>query len=150
MLRKFDSNTQQINVFAKNSDGVNAISDKQKLNLFGASSPTIGEINYSAFGVISEEFHDELYGFIQARAIDEDERYYREKDFDQWLINQGVSQDRDYSRLLRDRSIRKEVKTLPTLIRNIIHHPENENNSYTAEELEESIELLLGIVKTFE
>ena len=147
LLRKFDSNTQQINVFAKNSDGVNTISDKHKLNLFGTSSPTIGEINYSAFGVISEEFHDELYGFLQARAIDEDERYYSEKDFEQWLINQGISQDRDYNRLLRDGSIREEAKTLPTLIRNIIHHPENVNNSYTAEELEESIELLLGIVK---
>ncbi len=147
LLRKFDSNTQQINVFAKNSDGVNTISDKQKLNLFGTSAPTIGEINYSAFGVISEEFHNELYGFIQARAIDENEDCYREKAFEQWLINQGISQDRAYKRLLGDGSVREEPKTLPTLIRNIIHHPENQNNSYTTEELEESIELLLGIVK---
>ena len=137
-----------INVFSKKSDGVNTISDKQKLNLFGTSSPTIGEINYSAFGVISEEFHNELYGFIQARAIDEDEDCYREKAFEQWLINQGLSQDRAYKRLLGDGSVREEPKTLPTLIRNVIHHPENQNNSYTTEELEESIELLLGIVKS--
>lgn len=80
LLKKFDTQTQQINIFSKNDDGVNSVSDKRELNLFGVSSPTIGEINYTAFGVNSVEFHNELYGFIQTKAIDEDEQNY-------WLYN---------------------------------------------------------------
>ena len=146
LLKKFDSRTQQINIFSKDDDGVNFVSDKQELNLFGVSSPTIGEINYTAFGVNSVEFHNELYGFIQAKAIDENENNYNEREFEQWLIGRGLTQNRGYNRLLRNGDTRQEQKTLPTVIRNIIHHPENQNNSYTAEELEESTELLLNIL----
>ena len=92
------------------------------------------------------EFHNELYGFIQAKAIDEDEKKYSEKEFEKWLVDKGITQDKDYNRLLKNGNIQQEQKTLPTLIRNIIHHPENQNNSYTTEELEESTELLLNIL----
>ena len=146
LLKKFDSRTQQINIFSKDDDGVNFVSDKQELNLFGVSSPTIREINYTAFGVNSVEFHNELYGFIQAKAIDENENNYNEREFEQWLVGRGLTQNRGYNRLLRNGDTRQEQKTLPTAIRNIIHHPENQNNSYTAEELEESTELLLNIL----
>lgn len=125
---------------------MNCVSDKRELNLFGTTSPTIGEINYTAFGVNSVEFHNELYGFIQAKAIDEDEKNYFEKEFEKWLVDKGVAQDKDYHRLLKNGNIQQEQKTLPTLIRNIIHHPENQNNSYTTEEMEESTELLLNIL----
>ena len=147
LLKKFDCRTQQINIFSKNEDGVNSVSDKRKLNLFGTSSPTIGEINYIAFGVNSVEFHNELYGFIQAKAIDENEKNYFEKEFEKWLVDKGVAQDKDYVRLLKDGNIQHEQKTLPTLIRNIIHHPENHNNSYTTEELEASTDLLFNILR---
>ena len=93
------------------------------------------------------EFHNELYGFIQAKAIDEDEKNYSEKGFEKWLVGKGVAQDKDYHRLLKNGDTQQEQKTLPTLIRNIIHHPENQNNSYTTEELEESTELLLNILR---
>ena len=146
LLKKFDGRTQQINIFSKNEEGINYISDKRELNLFGISSPTIGEINYTAFGVNSVEFHNELYGFIQAKAIDEDEKNYYEKTFEEWLVNKGVIQNKDYHRLLKNGNTQQEKKTLPTLIRNIIHHPENQNNSYTTEELEESTDLLLNIL----
>ena len=73
---------------------MNFVSDKQELNLFGVSSPTIGEINYTAFGVNSVEFHNELYGFIQAKAIDENENNYNEREFEQWLVGRGLTQNR--------------------------------------------------------
>ncbi|MDG3142500.1 AAA family ATPase [Streptococcus suis] len=147
LLKKFDTQTQQINIFSKNDEGVNSVSDKRELNLFGVSSPTIGEINYTAFGVNSVEFHNELYGFIQAKAIDEDEKNYFEKEFEKWLVDKGVAQNKDYYRLLKNGDVQQEQKTLPTSIRNIIHHPENPHNSYTIENLEESIESLLNIIK---
>lgn len=146
VLKKFDSNSQQVNVFSKNDEGLNTISDKRALNLFGASSPTIGEINYMAFEVYSVEFHNELYGFIQAKAIDEDENNYNEKNFDKWLNTKGIVQDRSYNRLFKNGDTRSEMKTLPTLIRNIIHHPENQHNNYSLEDLKESTELLLNIL----
>ncbi|KXT72208.1 hypothetical protein SGODD07_00780 [Streptococcus gordonii] len=148
LLKKFDTQTQQINIFSKNDEGVNSVSDKRELNFFGVSSPTIGEINYTAFGVNSVEFHNELYGFIQAKAIDEDEKNYFEKEFEKWLVDKGVAQKKDYNRLLKNGEVQQEQKTLPTFIRNIIHHPENPHNSYTIENLEESIESLLNIIKT--
>lgn len=92
------------------------------------------------------EFHNELYGFIQAKAIDEAEDNYSEKKFEQWLVNKGLIQNKNYNRLLKSGETRQELKTLPTFIRNIIHHPENQNNSYTAEELKESTDLLLNIL----
>ncbi len=147
LLKKFDTQTQQINIFSKNDDGVNSVSDKRELNLFGVSSPTIGEINYTAFGVNSVEFHNELYGFIQTKAIDEDEQNYFENEFDKWLVTKGILQDKNYNRLNKNGSIISQPKTLPTLIRNVIHHPENQHNSYTIQELNQSTELLLDVLK---
>ncbi|CYU25715.1 AAA family ATPase [Streptococcus suis] len=147
LLKKFDTRTQQINIFSKKDDGVSSVSDKRELNLFGSSSPTIGEINYTAFGVNSVEFHNELYGFIQAKAIDEDEQNYFENEFDKWLVTKGILQDKNYNRLNKNGSIISQPKTLPTLIRNVIHHPENQHNSYTIQELNQSTELLLDVLK---
>ena len=110
LLKKFDCRTQQINIFSKNDDGVNFVSDKRELNLFGTTSPTIGEINYIAFGVNSVEFHNELYGFIQAKAIDEDEKNYFEKEFEKWLVDKGITQDKDYHRLLKKREYSARAK----------------------------------------
>ncbi|HEM3655580.1 TPA: hypothetical protein ACGOWE_002111 [Streptococcus suis] len=98
-------------------------------------------------GVNSVEFHNELYGFIQAKAIDEDEQNYFENEFDKWLVTKGILQDKNYNRLNKNGSIISQPKTLPTLIRNVIHHPENQHNSYTIQELNQSTELLLDVLK---
>ena len=42
-------------------------------------SPSLNEVNYLAFGDISEEYHNELYGYLQAKAIDEDSENEKEK-----------------------------------------------------------------------
>jgi len=133
LLRKFNSDTQQINIFYKNDKGDNKISDKKQLNLFGTSSPTLGEINYVAFEIESVEFHNELYGFLQARAMEEDSGNYHEKNFDQWLVSRGLSKNKRYIRVNSNGTIQNQNKTLPTFIRNIIHHPENTNNEFIKE-----------------
>lgn len=109
--------------------------------------PSLNEVNFLAFNEIIIEYHNELYGLIQAKAIDEDNNNYYEDSFDKWLKDKGIEQDRPYKRLTKDGSIKNELKTLPTLIRNIIHHPENNNNSYNNEELKESINQLRKICK---
>ena len=133
-----------MNVFSKNS-AFNKVEESKDFDLFGASSPTWGEINYYAFGVVSMEFHNELYGFVQAKAVIEDEKYYKPQDFDDYLVSKSVTKDKKYKHLKPDNSILEYDATLPTFIRNIIHHPENTNNSFTDDELKKSIELLISL-----
>lgn len=49
---------------------------------------------------------------------------------------------------MKDGNTKDEIKTLPTLVRNIIHHPENNNNSYSVERLKQSIEELIKVIKS--
>lgn len=74
-----------------------------------------------------------MYGLI--KAIDEDNKNYCEASFDDWLQGKGIKQDRTYKRLTKDEGIKNETKTLPKLIRNVIHNPDNKNKSYCSEDL---------------
>lgn len=146
LLKKYKVETHSMNVFTKEK-GLNEVKAGKEFNLFGASSPTWGEINYYAFGVLSVEFHNELYGFIQAKAILEDEKYYHEAEFEKYLIDKGFVQDQTYILLKKDGTVENQTRTLPTKIRNIIHHPENTNNTkQTNEELKISIESLIKLL----
>ena len=71
---------------------------------------SLNEVNFLAFNEISIEYHNELYGLIQARAIDEDNKNYYEASFDEWLHGKGIEQDRTYKRLTKDGSIKNESK----------------------------------------
>lgn len=145
LLKKYRKETHSLNIFSKNS-AFNKAEESTAFDMFGASSPTWGEINYYAFGVISVEFHNELYGFVQAKAILEDEKHYYEEDFEQYLIRKGILQDRPYVRLKKDGTNENQTRTLPTLIRNIIHHPENTNNSFADSDIKVSIEMLIPLL----
>ena len=89
-----------------------------------------------------------LYGFLQVRAIDEDNNNYYEDEFDKWLNSKEISKNEPYKRLMKDKNIKNEIKILPTLIRNVIHHMENSNNSYTTGQLRISIEKLINVIKS--
>ena len=136
-------------IFEKDENGNNNLqNDSQTLSLFGNSSPTWGEINYSAFDVLSVEFHNELYGFLQAKAIDEDQNNYYEDKFDQWLMDKGFAADKNYIKLKKDGTTDENRRTLPTYIRNLIHHPENNHNKkYTDEELKNSTEKMIKLLQ---
>lgn len=146
LLKKYKKDTHSMNVFSKDK-GLNKVEPGKDFDLFGISSPTWGEINYYAFGVLSVEFHNELYGFIQAKAIVEDEKNYSEVEFEKYLVSKGFTQDHTYIRLKQDGSTVTETRTLPTRIRNIIHHPENTNNTmFSQEELRTSTESLIKLL----
>ena len=149
LLKQYRRDTHSIWLFSKNGS-YNEAKQGEELDLFGDSSPTWGEINYYAYGIPSVEFHNELYGFIQARATIEDDNNYKEEAFDIYLKDHNVNlrQDKLYNRLRRDSSVISYGVTLPTYIRNLIHHPENTNNQqYSEVELEESIKCLIDILR---
>jgi len=119
--------------------------------IFGKYSPTWGEINWFAYDLPTVEFHNELYGFLQAKAINEDEKNYYEENFDDWLFNKIFSATkRDWIRINSDDSKVKCQRTNQTYIRNSIHHPENmENDSYDNPELKNSIKEMVCLIKNF-
>lgn len=148
LLKKFKKETHKLMIYGKDEAGNNILKDdNQTLCLFKKSSPTWGEINYFAFDVLSAEFHNELYGFLQAKAIEENQQNYYEERFDKWLSSKGLSAGKDYVKLKKDEKTETCLRTLPTYIRNLIHHPENTlNQNYSDDELKESIQKMVEIV----
>jgi len=57
---------------------------------------SLNEINHSVYNMIGVEYHNELYGYLQSRAVDEDVNNEREKDFDNWLVGKGQSKQKSW------------------------------------------------------
>lgn len=88
--------------------------------------PSLNEVNFVAFGEISVEYHDELYGYI-----------LEQKKINQYKVGKET---RPYIKLLRDGSTSQESRILSAYIRDLIHHPENTHNArFSDEELSRSI-----------
>ena len=104
---------------------------------------TSAETNYLAFGVLSVDYHIELYGYLQNKTgkstISACDKYITEQTglFDPMLHGKN-------SHFTNGKGKTTEYKTLPTYIRNLIDHP-RPNQSYTQEELKHSIELLIRL-----
>jgi len=117
--------------------------------IFGEYSPTWGEINWFAYDLPTVEFHNELYGYLQAKAISENEKNYYENNFDNWLADKlEIEQNKIWIKLNKNGSTENFNRTLQTYIRNAIHHPENgHNQKYLNEELKQSIIKILDYIK---
>lgn len=86
------------------------------------------EINYQAFGVVSTDYHNALYGYIDAEGWMEEYKQGK-KNF-------------SYTCILKDGSQKQKCLCMSERIRHIIHHPENPYNSYQEKDLQESIETM--------
>ena len=88
--------------------------------------PSLNEVNFLAFGESDENYHNELYGYIEG---------------EEWLEEfKNCQKTKEYIRELKNGTQRKEKKIISEYIRHQIHHPENPNNNkYTKKELQESI-----------
>ena len=97
--------------------------------------PSLNEINYTAFGAITEEYHDELWGYIEEKQL----RAEYEKD----------KETKPYKRIKKDGTVEEGQKTLSHYIRDQIHHPENTHNPrFTAQQLKDSIEAMREYICT--
>jgi predicted ATP-dependent endonuclease of OLD family len=96
--------------------------------------PSLNEVNFLAFGEVSEEYHNELYGYIELEGE---------------LTNYKTGKPTvPYNKLQRDGTTRVEQIVLTEYIRHQIHHPENTNNTrYTSTELSSSINLMRTFIQ---
>ena len=104
--------------------------------------PSINEVIYLAFGEISEEYHDELYSFLQTKGeIVSD--CPRHGDTDAYVVKSKI---RTLSYEIMDRKGKSDgvvTFSLTKYIRNQIHHPENTfNTRFTYSDLKESIDCM--------
>lgn len=120
--------------------------------IFGRYSPTWSEINYFAYNLPTVEFHNELFWFLQQRAILVNPQNKKEAAFDNYLET-NISQTwqtvsyKQWIRVSWWQAQPRQQRTLQTYIRNSIHHPENQNNAaYTSLELRQSIEQMLLLI----
>lgn len=96
--------------------------------------PSLNEVNFSAFCEATEEYHNELYGYIEEQG---------------WLCEyKSGKEEREYIRITKH-SKKHEKKILSEYIRHQIHHPENKKNiRYTEKELKESIVSMREFIST--
>lgn len=145
--------------FSRNTDNKIIISNikNTEWGWLPGGNPSWGEVNYFVYGMPTIEFHDELYGHLhekfiasasdQADADTKGKQTVFEKDYLQTKINTTKKWTPEFGGIAKT----EENVTLPTFIRNKIHHPENatmKSANYSPEELKDSIEKLIGIVKT--
>ena len=97
--------------------------------------PSLNEVNFLAFGESNDEYHNELYGFIESEE----------------LLNEYKSgkQSMKYIRIKRNGDTLEEQKIVSEYIRHQIHHPENTlNTRYTDQQLQDSIAEMRAFIKT--
>jgi len=96
--------------------------------------PSLNEVNYSAFDEPSMEYHNELYGYIEAEGKLSE-------------YKSGKPQ-RLYNRLHKGGQISPQNLVLTEYIRHQIHHPENDRNDpFTFDELKESIKSMRAFIQ---
>lgn len=95
--------------------------------------PSLNEVNFLAFGESNEEYHNELYGFIESEG--------------KLNAYKNGKPTMSYRRMRNGQEV-EEQKILSEFIRHQIHHPENTLNArFTMEQLQESIRLMRNFIE---
>ena len=141
-----DNSANTLILLLKNSSGTLEISHIQAPLVL--PSLTSAEINYVAFDLISNDYHIELYGYLQNKiALARGTTECTVKECDTY-----ITQQTDYNRMVHGKASSHTNRsgnvtsydTLPTYIRNAIDHPDP-TRRFTPEELRTSIELLIKL-----
>ena len=98
---------------------------KTELNKIEKLITSYSEVNYEVFDVATNDYHNELYGYLED------------------LENEKLNSLTKNKKWKNEKSKKTEDVSLPKYIRNSIHHPENTSNKkFTDGDLRESIETL--------
>ena len=103
-------------------------------------SITSAEINYVAFDLVSNDYHIELYGYLQNKLGTSSV-----KDCDNYIAAQTTLYDASKHAKTSSHG-RTTYQTLPTFIRNAIDHPDP-TRTFSQEQLRTSIELLIELCR---
>jgi len=112
---------------------------KEVINVQGNELPypSLNEVNFLAFGESNDEYHNELYGFIESEDLLADYK--------------NTKQTVRYIRILDDGGTRDSQIIFSEYIRHQIHHPENTHNvRFTDQELQESIGDMMVFIQSHE
>lgn len=144
LLKQYDSSIHDLFVFNKNLSQTISVSTSTNFDIF-QRGPSWGEIIYKAFGIPTEEFHNELYGELQETKnkplIDKPGR--ENENIEKYFEDNGSSRTKNWT---NGKGVTKS-ETLMTYIRNKIHHPENQFRPiYTNKELQESIDNMISLL----
>lgn len=119
------------NIQLVTGESPNRISSVQQSEL---PYPSLNEVNFAAFSESTYEYHNELYGYIEAE--------------DRLTEYRNGKPLRVYIKLRQDNSTVQQQVVLTEYIRHQIHHPENTNNApFTSQELTESIQTMRAFIK---
>lgn len=95
--------------------------------------PSLNEVNYAAYGEATEEYHNELYGFLE---------------FQQWLNDYKMGRPQRQYLYVKNGNTRNWSLDLTEYVRHQIHHPENHSNAhFTQAELRQSIEDMRAYIR---
>lgn len=110
-----------------------------EIRRFEGKRSTYACVTYEVFNIASSDYHSELYGKLHEIYQDEDENdadRSKVQNFDKKFFNA-----RKNLQLTKPWKSNKNSATLPTYIRNCIHHPES-GEKYSNKELRSSIEAM--------
>lgn len=95
---------------------------------------SLNEVNFLAFSEANEEYHNELYGFIESKG---------------WLCEYELNKQRiNYIQLKKDGTSFEKQVILSEYVRHQIHHPENDKNlRFTKEQLFTSIQDMIDFIR---
>ena len=101
------------------------------------TEPTIAEIQYLVFDIVSTEYHNQLYGeLLKDRNQRRMEKFLNIETEDDILNPYNYYNERIGG-----------IETLPTYIRNASSHPENAERHYNDDDIEKSIKILRNIIQ---
>lgn len=136
------NDSDNVLVVALKDDNGNIISQNMSLPV-ALPNPRASEINYHIFGIETEEYHIELYGYLQYKNS-----LLTVKDTDDFIkLHPKYDTAKHHKQYIytRNNGSNTTYETLPTYIRNAIDHPDG--RTYTQEELATSIKLLIELCK---
>jgi predicted ATPase len=134
-------------IMRRQFDGTFEIIKTTQMNTF-PYSPTYSEIKFHAFNLVTNDFHEELYGYLSER-----ERK-KVKALDSFFYTSGapmkswIGKELDRSGRIIN-SVRNNTDTLCSYIRNYTHHPELrdvDNPSFSKTELEQSVNFMISLL----
>lgn len=116
--------------------------ESTSIELIDTKNSTYASVNYEVFGVVSVDYHCELYSNLYEKFQEiEGNEDKGIKLFDREFFQKTHGHEKKWPWLEHKNEI-----SLPSYIRNCISHPENKN-TYKPENLVSSIELMRSIIK---